>query len=147
MTKEKVGLILFWIAIIWAILWGVIGSLFIDSAFRNFTMAEVNQTMWAFTKPWYLIWALGGVVIGALTAGIGLLIYTGANGSTVWKYGVGSFLAYFISMSIGMIGHFPPLFGVGGTLILLFFIGILWLWAKERVKLSDEFAVAADLRL
>lgn len=149
MTKQKVGLVLFWIAIIWVILWGVIGSIFVDSVLRNLTMDELNKTMWAFTKPWYLIWALGGVVIGALTAGIGLLLYTGAKGSTVWKFGVGSFLAYFISMSIGMagIGHIPPLFGIGGTLILLFFIGILWLWAKERVTLSDELAVAADLKL
>jgi len=39
-------------------------------------------------------------------------------------------------MAIGLLGHIPPLFGIGGTLILLFFIGILWLWAKERIALK-----------
>jgi hypothetical protein len=39
------------------------------------------------------------------------------------------------------------LFGIGGTLILLFFIGILWLWAKERKALKDAPTTAADLKL
>jgi len=75
MTKQKVGLVLFWIAVIWAFLWGVLGSVFVGSAFNNLTMAEVNQTMWAFTGPWYLLWVLG-VPLGALVAGIGILLYS-----------------------------------------------------------------------
>ena len=42
--------------------------------------------------------------------------------------------------------HIPPVFGFGGTLILLFFIGILKLWTNERLALKDATA-AADLRL
>jgi hypothetical protein len=49
-------------------------------------------------------------------------------------------------MAIGLIGHIPPVFGVGGALILLCFIGILRLWTKERMALKDAPA-AADLRL
>ncbi len=147
MTKQKVGLVLFWVAVIWAILWGVIGSIFVSSAFRNLTMDEVNQTMWAVKGPWFLLWGIGGVPLGALVAGIGLLLYSDAKGSTVWKYGIGMVLAVSISMAIGFFGHIPPLFGIGGTLILLFFIGIIWLWAKERMALKDASATAADLKL
>jgi len=43
-TKQKSGLVLFWIAVIWTILWGVIGSVFVGSAFRNLTMDELNMT-------------------------------------------------------------------------------------------------------
>jgi hypothetical protein len=50
-------------------------------------------------------------------------------------------------MYAGSIGHIPPLFGIGGTLILLCFIGILWLWTKERMTLKDAPAAAADLKL
>jgi len=50
-------------------------------------------------------------------------------------------------MAIGFLGQIPPLFGVGGTLILLFFIGILWLWAKERMALKNSPTIAADLKL
>ncbi|MCK4560495.1 MAG: hypothetical protein KAV45_11990 [Calditrichia bacterium] len=146
MTKQKVGLVLFGIAVIWAILWGVIGSIFVGSAFKNLTMDELNQTMWAFMGTWTLLWSFG-VPLGALVAGIGLLLYSGAKGSTVWKYGIGIFLAIIIGMTIGSLGHIPPLFGIGGTLILLLFLGILWLWAKERMALKDASATAADFKL
>ncbi len=109
-------------------------------------MDEVNQTMWAFTGPWYLLWALG-VPLAAIIAGIGLLLYSSAKGSTVWKYGIGIALAISIGMASGFLGHIPPLFGIGGTLILLFFMGILWLWAKERMALKDSSTTAADLKL
>jgi len=145
MTKQKVGLVLFWIAVFWAILWGLIGSIFVGSAL-HLTMDEVDQTMWAFTGPWFLLWAFG-VPLGALVAGIGVLLYSGAKGSTVWKYGIGIFLAVIISMVIGFLGHIPPLFGIGGALILLFFMGILWLWTKERMALKDLSTTAADLKL
>jgi hypothetical protein len=49
-------------------------------------------------------------------------------------------------MAIVFLGHIPLLFGIGGTLILLFFIGILWLWSKERMALKDS-STAADLKL
>ena len=110
MTKQKVGLVLFWLAVIWAFLWGVLGSVFVDSAFKNLTMDEVNQTMWATTGPWYLLWAFG-VPLGALVAGIGVLLYSGAKGLTMWKCGIGIVLGVFIGMASGFLGHIPPLFG------------------------------------
>jgi len=148
MTKQKVGLVLFWIAVIWAILWGVIGSVFVGSAYRNLTMDELNLTMWAYAGPWSVIWGVFGVPLAAIVAIIGILLYAGAKGSTVGKYGIGIVLAVSIGMAvIGFLGHIPPLFGIGGTLILLFFIGILWLWAKERMALKGASTTAADLKL
>lgn len=146
MMKQKVGLVLFWIAVIWAILWGVIVSVMLGSSFRNLTMDEVNQTMWAVTGPWFLLWGYG-VPLAALVAGIGVLLYSGAKGSTIWKCGIGIFLGIVIGLASGFLSHIPPLFGIGGTLILLFFIGILWLWAKERAALKDAPTAAADLKL
>jgi hypothetical protein len=146
MTKQKVGLALFWIAVIWTISWGVIGSIFMSESIRDLTMDELNQTMWAFTGPLFLTWGIFGVPVGALAAFVGMLLHSGAKGSTVWKYGIGCFLALAFSMSIGLIGHIPLVFGLGGTLILLFFIGILRLWTKERMALKDTSA-ATDLKL
>jgi len=147
MNKQKFGLVLFWVAVIWAIGWGVIGSVFVDSAFRNFTMDELNQTMWAAQGTWTMIWGLLGVPLAAIVAIIGILLYSGAKGSTALKYGVGVFLGFFASMAAGYLGHIPLLFGIGGTLILLFFIGILRFWAKERMALEGTSATAADLKL
>ena len=146
MTKQKVGLVIFWIGVIWAILWGVIGSISVSSAMNSLTTAELNQTMWAFTGPLMMLWVFG-VPLGALVAGTGLLLYSGARGSTVWKFGIGILLVLIVGMQLGRLGHFPPLFGIGGTLILLFFIGILWLWAKERIALKGSSTTAADLKL
>jgi len=87
------------------------------------------------------------VPLGALVAGIGVLLYSDAKGSTILKYGIGTVLAVFIGMAIGFLGHIRPLFGIGGTLILLFFMGILWLWTKERTALKDAPKAAADLKL
>ncbi len=33
MTKQTVGLILFWIGALWAVLWGAVVSIFLGSAF------------------------------------------------------------------------------------------------------------------
>jgi len=149
MTKQKVGLTLFWIAGIWAILWGiVIGWIFVGPAYRNLPMAELNQTFWAPTGFGTILWGIAAP-LGAIVAGIGILLYSDARGSTVLKYGIGTFLGLVIGMAVVnmQLGHFPPLFGIGGTLILLFFIGILWLWAKERIALKGSSTTAADLKL
>lgn len=147
MKKQKVGLILFWIGVIWSILWGTIGSVSCSLHMNALTMEQLNETVWAFTGPLMILWGVGGVPIGALVAGIGLLLYSDAKGSTIWKFGIAIFLGIIISLGLGAIGHIPPLFGIGGTLILLFFIGILWLWAKERIALKGSSKTATDLKL
>ena len=147
MTKQKVGLVLFQIGVIWAIVWGAIAGWSLTSAFRNLTMVELNQTMWAYLGFWHVLWGFG-VVLGALVAGIGALLYSAAKGSAVWKFGIGILLTVIIVwVVLPNLGHFHPLFGIGGTLILLFFIGILWLWAKERMALKGSSTTAADFKL
>ncbi len=119
-----------------------------SSALNSLTPAELSQSIWAMTGPLFMVWGVFGPTLGAIVAGIGLLLYSGAKGSTVWKFGIGIFLAYIIAtMALGSLGHFPPLFGIGGTLILLFFLGILWLWAKERMALKGSSTTAADFRM
>jgi len=151
MTKQKVGLVLFWIAVIWAFIWLVIGWTITGPAMRNLTPEEINQTIWALTGPLFMLSGIA-IPLGALLAGIGILLYSGAKGLTVWLFGIGTFLigiflAIIVSMNIGLLGHFPPLFGIGGTLILLSFTGILWLWAKERMALKGSSKAAADFKL
>ena len=146
MTKKKVGLILFFIAIAWGILWGLIDWIFVSPAIRTLTADELNQTIWRDHGPLFLLWGFYLPLV-SLLAGIGMLLYSGAKGSTVWKYGLGIFLVVLIYPATRHLGHIPPLFGVGGTLILFFFMGILWLWAKERMAMKNSPKIAADLRL
>ncbi len=146
MKRQKVGLVLFWIGVIWAVLWGVIGSFYMNSVLHTLTFEELNQTMWALTGPLQMLYGFS-IPLGPLVAIVGLLIYSGAKGSTVWKFGIGILLALIIVMPIQLMGHFPPLFGIGGTLIMLLFIGIWWLWAKERMALKGSSTTAADFKL
>ena len=149
MTKQKTGLTLFWIGGIWTLLWGiVIGWIFVGPAYRNLPMAELNQTFWTPTGSGTMLWGIAAP-LGAIVAGIGMLLYSGAKGSTVWKFGIGTFLGFVIVIVLVnmQIRHFPPLFGIGGALILLFFIGIVWLWAKERMALKKTSTATADLKL
>ena len=147
-TKQKVGLVLLWVGVVWAFFWGILGSIHLVEFYAGvLTFEELNQTIWASTGPLFLLWGVFGVPLGALVAGVGLLLYSGAKGSTVWKFGIGIALGVIISFVIGSLGHFPPLYAIGGTLILLFFFGVLWLWVKERMAPQGQSATATDLKL
>ena len=146
MSKQKFGMVLFWIGVLWAILGGVIGGISASSIMNSLTMAELNQTIWAIDGPVFLLYSLSPI-LGALVAGIGVLLHSGAKGSTVWIFGIGIVLAVVIAVIITEMGYFPPLFGIGGALILLSFFGILWLWAKERMALKGSSTAAVDLKL
>jgi len=127
--------------------WGVvIGWAIVPPAYHNLTIDELSQTIWAPTGIGTFLWGFG-VPLGAAIAGIGALLRSGAKGSTIWKFGIGIVLSIPIISSVQLLGHFPPLFGVGGTLILLAFTGIVWLWIKERLALKGVSTTAADLRL
>lgn len=148
MTKPKVGLVLFWIGFIWAILWGSVIGFIMSPAFSSLTLAEINQSIWTITGPLFIIWGAFGATLGAIVAGFGVLLYSGAKASTVWKFGIGVFLVFIITiMVLPALGYFPPLFGILGTLILLLFMGIAWLWAKERIALKGSSTTAMDFRL
>jgi hypothetical protein len=143
MTSKKIGLVLFSTAAVWAVLWGIVGSVFVNEAY-HLTRDEVNQTMWAMNGPWVPVWGLLGVPLGALVAGIGVLLNSGA---TIWKYGLVLLAGFVVGVAGMFVGHTPPLFGLGGALMLLSFLGILWFWAKGRQGLAGTAAAAADLKM
>ena len=147
MAKEKVGLVLFWISVIWMLAWVFIGRLIFGPFLHSLTTEEINQTIWAFTGPLNRLYGLS-VPLGAIGTGVGILLYSGAKGSRVWKVGIGLIITFFLALvTLALNLYFPPLFGIGGTLILLSFIGILWLWAKERISLKGSSTTAADFKL
>jgi len=145
MNKRKISLMLIWIGIIWAILGGVVGGISASSVMNFLTMAELNETIWSMDGPLFLLYSLSPI-LGALIAGIGVLLYSGAKGLTIGVFGIGIILGIVLAIVIMELGYFPPLFGIGGALILLFFFGILWFWAKERMALKGS-PTATDLKL
>jgi hypothetical protein len=143
---NRVGLVLFWIAVIGAIFLAVIVSMVKSPLLHTLTLEELNQTIWAPAGPMNILWGQVTPLL-ALVAGIGILIYSRTKGSMVWKFGIGIFVAFIIAFGTSLLGHFRPLFIIGGTLILLLGIGILWLMAKERMALNGSSTTAADFKL
>jgi hypothetical protein len=147
MTKEKIGLVLFWIGIVWTITWEIVNNVKILPLMHSLTLDEFNQTVWAFTGPLMLLRGTS-MPLGAIVAGIGILLYSSAKGSTVWKVGIGLFVVFIIALVTWTLNFYSaPLFGIGGTLILLSFIGNLWLLAKERMALKGSSTTALDFKL
>jgi hypothetical protein len=145
--KQKTGLILFWIAIIWTIFWGIAASIHLTELYlHEKTLEEISRSIWSSDRPLMTIWGFGPI-LGALLAGVGILLYSGAKGSTLIKFSIGIILGFVVSMVVGSLGHTSILFAIGGTLILLFFFGVLWFWAKERLTLKGVLATAADFKL
>lgn len=60
--------------------------------------------------------------LGSILAGVGMLLYVQAKGSRIWLFGIGLFLTLLLINILPTPAHFPPLFGVGGGLILAFFL-------------------------
>jgi hypothetical protein len=129
------------------IAWLIISKGLFGPLLHSSTTEEINQTIWAFTGTLNRLYGLS-VPLGAIVTGVGISLYSGAKGSTVWKIGIGLFITFVISLvTLALYLYSPPLFGIGGTLILLSFIGIFWLWAKERITLKSASTTAANFKL
>jgi len=147
MAKQKVGLAVFWISVIWMIAWLIISKGIFGPLIHSLTTEEINQTIWAFTGPLNILSGVSGL-LGAMVAGVGISLYAGAKGSTAWKIGIGSFIVLTVALVATAFNFYSaPVFGIGGSLILLSFVGTLWLWAKERMALKGSSTIAADFRV
>lgn len=146
MTKEKIGLVLSWIGVVWMIAWVVAGVTRLP-LMHSLTTEEINQTIWAFTGALSMLHGFS-IPLGAIVAGVGILLYSGARGSKVWMVGIGLCIVFIISF-LAMVFNFysTPVFAIGGSLILLSFIGILWFLAKERKALHGSSPTAVDFKL
>jgi hypothetical protein len=151
MRNKTIGFVLFWIAVVYMILIGFLASFPVRSAYRFSTFEEVSETIWAVTSPLFGLWATA-IPIGAILAGAGLLIAVRAKRSHIWLFGLGIFSVLFIDILsrweiLPEPGYSPLLFGIGGGLIMGFFLIILWYWAKKYTTLRDQERSAAEFQL
>lgn len=147
MKKQKVGLVVFWISVIWMIAWIVIPKVMFGPLLDTLTTEEINQTIWSFTGPLNMLSGISPL-FAVLAAGVGILLYAGADGSSVWKIGTGLLIILGLALTVTAVNFYSaPVFGIGGALTLLFFVAILWLLAKERMSLAGASTTAVDLKL
>lgn len=103
--------------------------------FCNLDAENLPQTIWCYPALCFLFWAFS-VPFGVILAAIGVLVHVKTDKKSVLKFGFGTMGAFlFISFANGPMPHVPVLFGIGGTLMLLFYFHILW---KNANKLKEN---------
>lgn len=131
---NKSGKILFLIGVTFTFVMGIIIS-FDPGFICNIDPQNLPETIWSYSALCFIFWAFS-VPVGIITAATGVLIYAKAERNTILKFGLGTIGVYlFISIVNGPIPHVPILFGIGGTLILLFYFSILW---KNAGRLKEN---------
>jgi len=81
-----------------------------------------------------LLVAMGAAFIGRVERSRKVIIIGGSLVVTIWLF-----------ISMGAIKQvYPPIFGIGGGLISLGFLGALWDWARSRHSLPSTARVGAD---
>ncbi len=92
------------------------------------------------------IWALA-VPLGSVLVLLGVALIAQVERRVFWLLVAGSVL----SAAWRVIGTsstlLPQLFGIGGGLITLFFLGLVWSWVKTRPGLSGPERTGSDLRV
>lgn len=129
MNRHKAGQTLFWLGAVSVIVMQVL-TWFQSPMQRVHTAAELHGTVYAVDGTLWWMRIMGGS--GLTLSLVGVLLLTARKGSYWWLLG---FLPG-TAISAGMIWrpsqHAPALFGVGGTVILLSYFGILWLWIRTH---------------
>ncbi len=146
MKANKTGLIVFWIFVLYMVGLGFVASWWVVPTYRNLAPAQISETIWAGNSLLFLIWALS-TPLGAVLACVGLLIYARSKGSHIWLFGVGVTLLLVIIGLLPIPGYYPPVFGIGGGLVMALFLITLWFWTKRRLLLDGSARTAADFQL
>lgn len=86
------------------------------------------------------------VVISTLGLMIGAALTARARGRSI-LFLAGGWFTVALWQILAPPNFTPPMFGIGGGLIVLFFLGVTWNWTRLRPTLSQPEQIALDLQL
>ena len=146
MRKQKIGLTLFWIGLLFAVAFaGIIGRSLYHNL-RSLTMEELSATIWADGDPMFILWALS-ITIGSIIAGVGAFVYVKTKSVFPWLTGIGVFAAVVAMVMVWSRVYNSTLFGIGGIIILVSFFAIVWVWMKKYAGLDIQMKIAGSYKL
>ena len=138
-TPQKIGWVIFLIGGLYMIGLGWLGSWRVVPA-ANAIGAE------AYSGFVGILWALS-VPLGAFIVAIGAALIAQVERRLLWLL----ILVLVLFTAWRIIGTasqvVPALFGIGGGLITLFFVGSVWHWVRIRPTLSGSGKTGSDLRM
>jgi hypothetical protein len=146
MNKQKIALSLFWIGVLIAIAFASIIGRSLYHSLRTLTMAELDATVWAEGGPLFILWALS-VPLGSVLAGIGAFVYVKTRPVFSWLTGIGVLGTVIVMVMVWSRVYSSTLFGIGGTIILVTFFAIVWIWMKKYAILDIEEKIAGSFKL
>ena len=146
MNKQKIALSLFWVGLLFAVAFAAISTRGLMTNLRTLTMPENDMTMWADGGPLWIVWALS-VTLGSLVAGIGAFMYVKTKAIFSWLTAVGILGAIVAMVMVWSRYYNATLFGIGGTIILIAFFAIVWVWMQKYAALNMPAKIAGSFKL
>jgi hypothetical protein len=145
MTKQKIGHIMFWVGAVcilafFILLWAG------NAVHRANTPTELKGTAWDPNGFLFLFRGQLGVV-GAFLALIGGLLYSGKKGSLFWLWGLAPVATFGLIFSWRPSQYNPTLYGVGGGIIALSYLGVLWAWIKTHTAYEGVAKTGKHIQL
>jgi hypothetical protein len=140
-TTSTNGLVVYGIGAALMLVLGFAASWWYVPAIRAAGMNELSAPggltfLWSISAP-----------LGALLVVIGGGLYARAEGRTIALLIVGSLILIAVTALWPVRQVIPALFGIDGGLITLFFLGLVWHWARSRPVLSESEQLSSDLHM
>ena len=139
-TSQKAGWGIFVFGALYMLLMGWLASWWVVPTIRQLGLEGLPGTtfflVWQLAAPaGALLVAIGAAFVGRVERPRKAVIIGGSLVVTVWL----------VVSSMGAIKQvIPPIFGIGGGLITLAFLGASWDWARSRPGLSNAARTGAD---
>jgi hypothetical protein len=148
MNRQKLGKVIFWVGVVYLIGANFTLSWFVTPYTKYNSPEQLSSTVWATDGLLFWFWVTAGPV-GATIALVGLLLLAQKKGPPlVWLLGV---LATLVNMLLfgpyRPESHNPVFFGVGGGIIAVSFLGILWSWGRTHAILEGRAKTGAYFKL
>lgn len=137
MNKPRLGALVFWIGVVSVMGGNWLQSWFVQPYMRDHTPEQLSNTIWAADGFLFLFWCLVGP-LGAAIALVGsLIIAQKKRSSPTWLLGPLAVFVYIVFIAAySPVQHRPVFFGIGGGVIAISYLGIVWSWSKTHAMLQ-----------
>ncbi|NIR96478.1 MAG: hypothetical protein GWO08_23450 [Gammaproteobacteria bacterium] len=130
MNRQKLGMILFWIGIVSIVFWQ--GLTWAHAQIlRTHTAEELRGTFYAVDGVVGFFRYQIAAGLGMSLPIIGVFLYTTKKRSYLWLLAPLGATMTGVGMMWQPAQQMPALFGMGGTVILLSYLGLLWMWTRN----------------
>ena len=146
MRTQKLGIVIAGVGAVYLVMVAWLASWWYVPAYRDLGPQVISErTLYGGTTV-FVLWAVSGI-LGAVLVAVGAAIYSAIGRFRLLLLSAGSTLLLVWLAVWSASSHHAVLFGVGGGLILLCFLGTCLEWARTRRHLDGARTNAADFRL